>query len=92
MSEEDLIIGKDPPEEEVVTEEIEAEFYDYDDIQMIAAACDALNSVESINAMTAADTKRIARIKRKCIAIIDFYIAELYDLTFDKDETNNKDE
>jgi len=86
--EEDLILG-DPEAEH--DEELEAEFYDYDDIQMLVAACEALGSVEGINAMTAADNKRITRIKRKCLRMIDFYVNELYELTFD-DEDNNKDE
>lgn len=81
MTEEDLILGEDTG-----AEELETEFYDYDDIQMLAAACEALTSVEGINAMTAADNKRLTRIKKKAISMIDFYIGELYDMTFDKDD------
>jgi hypothetical protein len=92
MSEENLVIGKELPPEEAAAEELEVEFYEYDDVQIIVAACTALDSVEAINPMTAADNKRVARIKRKCISMIDFYIGELYDLTIDKDEANNKDE
>ena len=88
--EDDLILGT--PSEDGVTEEFDTEFYDYDDIQMLAVACEALGSVEGINAMTAADTKRITRIKKKCLRMIDFYVGELYDMTFDKDETDNENE
>jgi hypothetical protein len=88
MTEEDLILGTPDGE---YTEEMETEFYDYDDVQMLLAACEALGSVEGINAMTAADTKRMTRIKKKCLRMIDFYINELYELTFDDDD-NNKDE
>lgn len=94
MKEEDLIIG---PEGEGEGEEIEleSEFYEYDDVQMIVAACDALNTVESINVMTAAGQKRIDRIKRKALRLIEHHLGELYDLTFNKkedDETSNENE
>lgn len=81
--EEDLIIGEESEEEEY-----DVEYYDYDDIQLIVAACDALNTVESINAMTAADQKRVNRIKRKCLRLIEHHISEIYSLTFDKNDDN----
>lgn len=87
--EEDLILG-DPEADH--SEELDAEFYDYSDIEMLMAACEALNSVEGVNAMTAADNKRITRIKKKCLRMINFYVGELYDMTFDKDETDNENE
>lgn len=83
MIEEDLVIGSS---DEMEYEEIESEFYEYDDMQMIVAACEALNTVESINTMTAADQKRVNRIKRKCLRLIEFHIGELYDITFDKND------
>ena len=88
--EDDLILGSPSSEGEV--EELDCEFYDYSDIEMLMAACEALNSVEGVNAMTAADNKRITRIKKKCLRMINFYVGELYDMTFDKDETDNENE
>lgn len=87
--EEDLILG---PETGEPVEELEFEMDIPDDIQMLMAACEALGSVEGINAMTSADTRRITRIKKKCLRMIDFYVGELYDMTFDKDETDNENE
>ena len=87
MTEEDLVIGDEVTEDV----EVEAEFYEYDDAQIISAACTALDSVEAINAMTAADQKRINRVKKKCLRLIEYHIGELYDLTFTKedDEADN---
>jgi hypothetical protein len=92
MKEEDLILQSSKATEEDLGEEMDAEFYDYDDIQMLVAACEGLAAVEGINAMTAADNKRITRVKRKCLRMIDFYVGELYDMTFDKDEADNENE
>jgi hypothetical protein len=87
--EEDLVIGTLPEGVEEQTEEVDWEVYDYVDRQLLGGACEGLTAVEGLNAMTSADSRRINRIKKRCIAMIDFYIGELYNMTFDKDEDDN---
>ena len=68
---------------------------DYDgwyisEVDYIAAATNALGAVEGMNVMTGADQRRIDRIRRKAIAILDYNIGELYKYLFDEGE--NEDE
>ena len=54
--------------------------------EYITCACNALNSTESIDAMTAADKARLNRIRRKCLRILDDLVCEMYDELFEEDE------
>lgn len=54
--------------------------------EYITCACNALNSTESIDAMTASDKARLNRIRRKCLKILDSMVGEMYDELFDQDE------
>ncbi len=54
--------------------------------EYINCACLALNTVDGINPMTAADTARVARIRRKCLRIIDEMVSEMYDELHETDE------
>jgi len=72
-----------PNDDEVVEEGI-LEFTTRE--EYITCACNALNSTESIDAMTAADKARLNRIRRKCLLILDELVNEMYDELFDQDE------
>lgn len=67
------------PEEEGILEFTTREEY-------ITCACNALNSTESIDAITATSKARLSRIRRKCLLILDAMVREMYDELFDKDE------
>jgi len=54
--------------------------------EYINCACAALSSVESINTMTASDTAKVNRIRRKCLRIIDEMVNEMYDELFEEEE------
>lgn len=71
--------NEEPIEEEGVLEFTTREEY-------ITCACNALNSTESIDAMTAADKARLNRIRRKCLLILDSMVSEMYDELFDQEE------
>lgn len=71
--------NEEPIEEEGILEFTTREEY-------ITCACNALNSTESIDAMTAADKARLNRIRRKCLRILDDLVCEMYDELFEEDE------
>lgn len=54
--------------------------------EYITCACNALNSTESIDAMTAADKARLNRIRRKCLRILDEMVGEMHDELFELQE------
>lgn len=54
-------------------------------IDYISAAYYALDAAEAANMMTKDGQMRMARIKRKCLRIIDHCIGELYDEIFEDD-------
>jgi hypothetical protein len=86
MVEKDLYLGGNLEDEE------EYEYEDLDYSEYIQAATNALSSVESLTPLTKEDSKKIKRIKRKSIAIIDYSINELYSSLFgeeDKEEDND---
>lgn len=70
--------NEEPIEEEGILEFTTREEY-------ITCACNALNSTESIDAMTAADKARLNRIRRKCLLILDSMVGEMYDELFDQE-------
>jgi hypothetical protein len=81
MSEEkDLILG------EPTEDEMEFELVPTTSVEYVNAAVNAYECAESSNPMSATDTQRVKRIKRKSLAILDYAIGELYDELFDKDE------
>jgi hypothetical protein len=55
-------------------------------IEYISAAYYALDACEHANLMTKDGQMRLARIKRKCLKIIDHCISEMYDELFDNDD------
>jgi hypothetical protein len=54
--------------------------------EYITCACNALNSTESIDAMTAADKARLNRIRRKCLLILDELVNEMFAELFESEE------
>ena len=75
------------------TEELpEAIFEDTDVSSEIIAACNALETVASIDTaiMTKADDQRKRRIIRKSLAIIDSHISYLYDCIFDDGDKDDE--
>lgn len=54
--------------------------------EYITCTCNALNSTESIDAMTAADKARLNRIRRKCLLILDSMISEMYSELFESED------
>jgi hypothetical protein len=72
--------------EETFTEEGIVEFTSAS--EYIASAYYAIASVEDADTalMTKEDEKRVKRIKRKCIKIIDICITEMYDELFENDD------
>lgn len=71
--------NEEPIEEDGILEFTTREEY-------ITCACNALNSTESIDAMTAADKARLNRIRRKCLLILDSMVGEMYDELFDQEK------
>lgn len=71
--------NEEPIEEDGILEFTTREEY-------ITCACNALNSTESIDAMTAADKARLNRIRRKCLRILDAMVIEMHDELFDQEE------
>lgn len=79
---------------EVVNEELETELEDEIEVETttrsdyITAAYFAISSVEGMDTqiMTREDSKRIKRIIRKSIKIIDDCISEMHDELFEEDE------
>ena len=81
----DLIISNEQEPEELPEEVI---FESTTVIEYIQAAYFALSSVVDMDdmVMSREDAKRVRRIKRKSLAIIDNCIIDLYNELFDKDE------
>jgi hypothetical protein len=76
---EDLELPIEGKEEDGIVEFTTREEY-------INCACYALATVETINTMTASDTAKVNRIKRKCLKIIDELVCEMFDELHEKDE------
>lgn len=87
MSDKDLVIGEIKPESEEIADEVE--YIDYSEMDYITAAYYALDAVESSNPMTKEGQRQTARIRRKCLRIIDHCITELYEQLFDSEEDIN---
>lgn len=82
MNENDINIEENQDDDEFeVIQESEHTLIDY-----ITAAYYGLDAVEQANMMTKDGQMRMARIKRKCLKIIDHCISEMYDEIFDNDD------
>lgn len=90
MGNDDLILGgaegEDLPEEE----ELEYEFTTR--TEAIHCATAAISACSEMTIMTKLDEKRIQRIKRKSLRIIDKCISEIYDELFFEEENNNNED
>lgn len=83
---EDKIEEQDSDSEEIDLSQME--FYTTSDSEYIASAFYALNAVNDIDTaiMSKEDERRINRIKKKSLKIIDQCISDLYDELFDDGE------
>ena len=86
---EDLILGN---EGEDINEEEELEYEYTSRIEAIHCATSAISAASEMTIMTKLDEKRIQRIKRKSLRIIDKCISEIYDELFYEEESNNEDD
>lgn len=91
MGSDDLVLGgtdgQDSHDEE---EELEYEFTSR--IEAIHCATNAISAASEMTIMTKLDEKRIQRIKRKSLRIIDHCIGEIYDELFFEENETNEDE
>ena len=81
MSEDNIILHDgdetDQPEETVEGEDWTPEVTDFD---FIAAAHNAMGAVDSYDAYMESDKKRVKRIQRRCLIILDICTKNIYDL------------
>ncbi len=89
--EDDLVIGKKPEESEA--EEEDGDYNDYvetrEDIAGIAYY--AISACSEFNPMTEEETKRVRRVKRKALRIMEFYINAIYkELFFSQDQKDKE--
>jgi hypothetical protein len=80
-------IDQDENVDESAENQIEFETVGNTAIEYISAAYYALDACEHANLMTKDGQMRLARIKRKCLKIIDHCITEMYDELFDNDDS-----
>ena len=96
MSDEILIVGEEEkvevplPEQEEEIGEIEVEYTSRS--EYISSAYSAISAVEGMDTqiMSKEDAKRVRRIIRKSLMIIDDCITEMYDELYEKDEDENE--
>jgi len=81
----ELVIGSEAPADNSEGFE-QIEYVDFTEMDYITAAYYALDAAESSNPMTKEGQRQMARIRRKCLRIIDHCITELYDQLFDDEE------
>jgi hypothetical protein len=91
MSEDNIILheaDETPPDETTESEEWYPEVTDFD---FIAAATNAMGAVDGYDAYMESDKKRVKRIQRRCLLILDICIKNVYDLLTEvqDDETND---
>jgi hypothetical protein len=93
--EDDLILGPevdpDIPVDEIEDSDIpesEIEFFETTPSMYIEAAYAAICAVDGMDGkvMSKEDERRILRVKRKSLRLIDHFIGELYDSVFIKDD------
>jgi hypothetical protein len=90
--EEDLILGKEV-DPEIGGKEEDADPDDYDgwyisEAEYIASAFNALAAVDGIDSamLTGEDKKRVKRIQKKALRILDHNVGELYGYIFEKED------
>jgi hypothetical protein len=96
MSDEILIVREEEkvevplPEQEEEIGEIEVEYTSR--AEYISSAYSAISAVEGMDTqiMSKEDAKRVRRIIRKSLMIIDDCITEMYDELYEKDEDENE--
>lgn len=86
--ENDLIIGEVKPEDE---EGVEIEILPASDYEYLMSAVNAFECVEGSNPITQDAQRRVNRIKRKSLAIIDYVIGVMYDELFDEEKKEEDD-
>lgn len=89
MGSDDLILGGTEGEE---SHEEELEYEYTTRTEAIHCATAAISAASEMTIMTKLDERRIQRIKRKSLRIIDKCIGEIYDELFFEEETNNEDD
>ena len=91
MGSDDLVLGStDGQESHDEEEELEYEFTSR--VEEIHCAAGAISAASEMTIMTKLDEKRIQRIKRKSLRIIDKCIGEIYDELFFEENETNEDE
>ena len=91
MGSDDLVLGStDGQESHDEEEELEYEFTSR--VEAIHCATNAISAASEMTIMTKLDEKRIQRIKRKSLRIIDKCIGEIYDELFFEENETNEDE
>ena len=90
MGSDDLVLGSTDGQEHDEEEELEYEFTSR--IEAIHCATSAISAASEMTIMTKLDEKRIQRIKRKSLRIIDHCIGEIYDELFFEENETNEDE
>jgi hypothetical protein len=91
MGNDDLILGGAEGESEDLPEE-ELEYEYTSRIEAIHCATNAISAASEMTIMTKLDERRMQRIKRKSLRIIDKCIGEIYDELFYEEENNNEDD
>ena len=91
MGSDDLILGGAEGENEELPEE-EFEYEYTTRTEAIHCATNAISACSEMTIMTKLDEKRVQRIKRKSLRIIDKCISEIYDELFFEEENNNNED
>ena len=90
MGNDDLVLGGTDGEEVPEEEEFEYEFTSR--TEAIHCATNAISAASEMTIMTKLDERRMQRIKRKSLRIIDKCIGEIYDELFFEEENNNNED
>lgn len=91
MGSDDLVLGGAEGQESHDEEE-ELEYEYTSRVEAIHCAAGAISAASEMTIMTKLDEKRIQRIKRKSLRIIDKCIGEIYDELFFEENETNEDE
>ena len=88
QKENDLVLDSPVTEEE---EGVEIEIMPASDYEYLMSAVNAFECVEGSNPITQDAQRRVNRIKRKSLAIIDYVIGVMYDELFDEEKKEDDD-
>lgn len=91
--EDDLIIGKETEDSEPLADAVDCEIYIPTEYELVIAACNALDTAESMDPLTDVGRKRKRRIMRKSMEILDYAINNMHIMCFDekKDDEDNQE-